>query len=234
MKKLLLIAIAVLAMMLLSQSSRSADHIDSPRALSAGPEVDVTDQYAWMSPDAKSVFIVMGFLRNASVDSRFSDSAQYVVRTFSRQKFGDPPGPEVDIICVFSKAQIIQCWAGNESYVTGDASNPAGITSADGKLRVFAGLRSDAMFFNSAGFRATARMVTAALPNLQVDTSGCPQVNAETSAALIKQLGTSPTGGTAVNAFNMLNDLDIALVVDKSILTKNGPILSISLATYRP
>jgi hypothetical protein len=187
-----------------------------------------------MSPDAKSVFIVMGFLRNASVDSRFSDSAQYVVRTFSRQKFGDPPGPEVDIICVFSKAQIIQCWAGNESYVTGDASNPAGITSADGKLRVFAGLRSDAMFFNSAGFRATARMVTAALPNLQVDTSGCPQVNAETSAALIKQLGTSPTGGTAVNAFNMLNDLDIALVVDKSILTKNGPILSISLATYRP
>src|SRR5713101_7770866 len=117
MKKFQLIAIAILAMMVLSQSSRSADHVDSPRAV-ADPTADVTDQYVWMSPDATSVFIVMGFLRNASVDSRFPDSVQYVVHTTSRPKFGDPPSPEVNIICVFSKAQIIQCWAGNESYVT--------------------------------------------------------------------------------------------------------------------
>jgi hypothetical protein len=232
MKKFQLSAIAILAMLLLSQPSWSADHVDSPIARS-DPAADVTDQYLWMSPDAKTIFIVMGFFRNASVDSRFSDSVQYVVHTTSRQKFGDPPSAEVDIICVFSKAQIIQCWAGDESYVTGDASNPNGITSADGKLRVFSGLRSDAMFFNSAGFRDTARTVTTALPSLQVDTAGCPTVDPATSATLVNKLRTT-AGGPAVNAFNKLNDLDIILTVDKSILTKNGPILSLWLSTNRP
>src|SRR5262245_38796730 len=117
MRQFRFIAIALLAMMLLSQSSRSADHIDSPRAV-ADPAADVTDQYVWMSPDAQRVFIVIGFLRNASVDSRFPDSVQYVVHTTSRPKYGDLPSPEVRIICVFSAAQIIQCWAGDEAYVT--------------------------------------------------------------------------------------------------------------------
>lgn len=233
MKKFRLIAIAMLAMMLLSQSSRSADHVDSPRAV-ADPTADVTDQYAWMSPDANSVFIIMAFVRNASTASRFSDSVQYVIHTTSRPSFGAPPSPEVNIICVFSKAQMIQCWAGNESYVTGDANNTNGITSADGKLRVFAGLRQDAMFFNSAGFRATSRLVTAALPNLQADAAGCPSVDVATSTALVTQLRTSPTGGPPVNAFNALNDLNVIIAVDKSIVTKNGPILSLWVSTNRP
>jgi hypothetical protein len=232
MKKFTFIAIAILAMMLLSQSSRSADHIDSPRAI-AVPACDITDQRVWMSPDGKNVNIAMAFLRNATVDSRFADDCQYVARTFSRPKFGDPPGPEVDLICVFSKDQTIQCWAGNESYVTGNADNLAGITSADGKLRVFAGQRQDAMFFNSTGFRRTVRTVTAALPTLQVDASGCPQVDAATAAELRRQLGVSPTDGAPVNAFLQLNDRFIVAQVEKSILTKNGPILSFSVATFR-
>jgi hypothetical protein len=233
MKKFRLITIPILAMMLLSQSSRAADHVDSPRT-ATDPTADITDQYAWMSPNAQSVFLIMGFVRNASTESRFSDSVQYVLHTTSRAKFGDAPSPEVNIICVFSKAQMIQCWAGNESYVTGDASNPSGITSADGKLRVFAGLRQDAMFFNSAGFRATARQVTAALPSLQFDAASCPTVDVATSDALVTQLRTSPTGSSPANAFDALNELMIIIAVDKSILTKNGPILSVWVSTNRP
>jgi hypothetical protein len=232
MKKLLLIAIAILAMMLLSQSSRSADHIDSPIPISM-PQCDFTDQRVWMSPDGRNVNIILGFVRNATVNSQFSDACQYVARFFSRPNFGDPPGPEVDLICIFSKDQTIQCWAGNESYVTGNANNLAGITSADGKLRVFAGVRQDVMFFNSAGFRRTARTVTAALPSLQLDASGCPQVDAATSAELSRQLRVSPTDGPPVNAFNQLNDVFLVAQVEKSILTRNGPILSFSGATFR-
>src|SRR5438445_11416556 len=109
MRKFQLIAIAILAILLLFQSSWSADHVDSPNAR-ADPAADITDQYAWMSPDAKSVFLIMGFVRNASTASQFSDSVQYVLHTTSRPSFGAAPSPEVNIMCVFSKAQIIQCW----------------------------------------------------------------------------------------------------------------------------
>src|SRR6266851_7593742 len=115
MKKFRVIALAVLAMMFLSQSSRSADHADGPRA-SADPAADITDVFAWMSPDAQRVFLVMDLVRNATTASRFSDSVQYVFHTTSRPSFGASPSPEVAIICTFNQAQMIQCWAGNDEY----------------------------------------------------------------------------------------------------------------------
>ena len=227
------LALVIVMMLFLSQSSRSADHADGPAAL-ADPAADITDVLAWMSPDAQRVFLVMDLVRNATTASRFSDSVQYVFHTTSRPSFGAPPSPEATLICTFNQAQIIQCWAGNDEYVTGDASTITGIVSDDGKFRVFAGLRNDPFFFNLAGFRATSRMVAGAAASLQFDPAGCPLLDATTSAALVTQLRTAPGGGPAVNNFDRFNVLAIVIAIDKSIVTKNGPILSVWGSTNRP
>ena len=227
------LALAIVMMLCLSQSSRSADHVDGPAA-SADPAVDITDVFAWMSPDAQRVFLVMSLVRNATTASRFSNSVQYVFHTASRPRFGAPPSSEVTLICTFDQAQTIQCWAGGDEYVTGDASNTNGIVSEDGKFRVFAGLRNDAFFFNLAGFRETARTVASAAASLQFDPAGCPQLDAATSAALVTQLRTAPGGGPPLNNFDKFNVLAIVIEIDKSIVTKNGPILSFWGSTNRP
>jgi hypothetical protein len=237
MKQCRFLVLVVLALLVLCQSTQSADHVDGPAA-SADPTADITDVFAWMSPDTTAVFLAMDLVRNATTASRFSDSVQYVFHTTSRPTFSAPPSAEVTIICTFNPAQnlaqTIQCWAGNEAYVTGDASTINGITTNDGKFRVFAGLRNDPFFFNLRGLRATSQMVAAAAGGLQFDPAGCPTLNAATSVALVTQLGTAPGGGPAVNNFDRFNVLAIVIAVNKSLVTKNGPILSVWGSTNRP
>ena len=210
----------------------AADHIDGPQA-SADPSADITDAFAWMTPDASKVILVMDLTRNADVGSRFSDSVQYVFHTTSSASYGGTKSEDVSVICQFDAQQRVECWAGDEAYVTGDASGLAGIASSNAKLRVFTGLRNDPFFFNLPGFRATARAVTAAAPSLTFDAAGCPAVDSATSTALVTQLQSAPDGGPAVDGFANFNVIAIVVEVDKSILTENGPILSVATATYR-
>jgi hypothetical protein len=210
----------------------AADHVDGPQA-SADPAADITDVFAWMTPNASKLILVMDLTRNADQTSRFSDSVQYVFHTASRPSFGAAPSAEVPVICVFDQQQQIQCWVGDQAYVSGDAGGRDGITSRNGKLRVFAGLRNDPFFFNLAGFRETARTVTAAAGGLTVDAAGCPALDEATAQALVTQLQSAPGGGPAVNSFDQFNVLAIVLEVDKSLVTTNGPIVSVAAATYR-
>jgi hypothetical protein len=216
-----------------------ADHEDSPAVL-ADPTSDFGDVLAWMSPDAEDLNLVATVVRRATPSSRFSDSVQYVFHTTSRDAFDDAPSEEVNIICTFEGTtdQTVSCWAGDESYVTGDASDPAGIVSDDGQLRVFAGLRNDAFFFNSSGFNATRGAVRMAAGGLDFDAAGCPAVNQATSDALVSLLMSSvPMGGgdpiPAVDAFANANILVLALQVDKSIVTSEGSIVSVWGSTNR-
>jgi hypothetical protein len=230
------LALGVLMIGLSLQPSRAADHADGPRA-SADPAADITDVFAWMSPDATRVNLVMHLVRNATTTSRFSDSVQYVFHTTSSASFGAAPSRELDIICVFNPAQKIRCFAGERKHVgehiAGDASNLNGIETADGKLKVFAGLREDPFFFNLAGFRQTSRIVAGAAASLTFDPAGCPALDAATSAALVNQLQTAPGGGPAVDNFARFNVLAIVVSVDKSIVTKGGPILAVWGSTNR-
>ena len=127
----------------------------------------------------------------------------------------------------------MKCWAAGEAFVQGDPSNPAGISNDDGTLRVFAGLRNDPFFFNLAGFRETARTVTAAAGSLTFDGAGCPALDDATASALVTQLKTAPGGGPAVDSFAGFNVLALVVVVDKDLVTQNGPIVSVSASTRR-
>jgi hypothetical protein len=227
-----LIATGALVACLLCRTAGAADHADGPRA-SADPSADITDVFAWVSPNAARLNLVMDLVRNATPASRFSDSVQYVFHTTSRARFGATPSDEVDIVCTFNPAQKIRCQAGGELVVAGDASGVNGIASANGKLRVFAGLRDDPFFFNLAGFRATARTVAGAASSLTFDAAGCPALDAATSAALVSQLRSAPGGGPPVDNFARFNVLAIVLSLDKSVVTKGGPIVTVWGSTNR-
>jgi len=228
----ILVTLAMLAVTAAYRPVHAADHADGPAAKN-DPSADITDVFAWMSADARKLYLVMDLVRNASTQSKFSDAVQYVFHTTSRAKFGDPASPEVDIICTFDAAQTVQCWAGHESYVTGNASDSAGITSGDGKLRVFTGLRDDPFFFNLDGFKATGKAVAHAASSLTFDAAGCPALDQATATALVTQLKTTPSGGPAVDNFAHFNVLALVVAVDKSVVTKNGPIVAVSGSTYR-
>jgi hypothetical protein len=208
----------------------AADHQDGPAA-TAEPSADITDVFAWMSSDASQVNLVMDVFPFAGGSPQFSNAVQYVFHTSSRPSFGAAAASTVNVICTFDTAQNISCWAGDE-YVTGNASAAAGLSSASGKLKVFAGMRNDPFFFNLDGFKATAADVTAVKGSLSFDTNGCPMLDGPTASALVTQLGSAPDGGAPKDHFLGANLLAIVVQLDKSILTAGGPLVSVWAATH--
>jgi hypothetical protein len=230
-RTVVLMALVAAAGLWLRPPARAADHADGPAA-SADPTADITDVLAWMSPDARQLHLVMDLVRDARPAHRFSDQVQYVFHTSSRATFGATSATSYDIICEFDPSGEIRCWSGTDEFMGGDASNPAGLVSRSGRLRVFAGLRNDPFFFNLRGFQATARTVAAAAPALSFDAAGCPRLDAATSAALVNSLRTTD-GGAAVDGFNGFNVLALAIAVDKTLVTRGGPIVGVWGSTHR-
>jgi hypothetical protein len=209
--------------------ARSADHLDSPAA-KADPAADIADVYAFN--DASHAVFAMTVFPVASTSSKFSDTVVYVLHTASAAAYGATSASE-DISCTFNAAQTIQCWAGTDEYVTGDASATTGLASADGKLKVFAGLRADPFFFNLDGFHRAEAIVEGAAGSLTFDPAGCPLLDNGTAATLRTQLTTSADGGPAVDFFANLDALAIVVSIDKSLVTKGGALVSVWGATYK-
>jgi hypothetical protein len=228
-------ALSTLTVVGTARLARSADHLDSP-ATKADPTVDINDLYGWMDGSslvlALTVFPAAMAGTDAGAGAKFSDKVQYVLHTSSGPAYGNTTASE-DIICTFNAAQKISCWVGTDEYVTGDASATAGLASADGKFKVFAGLRADPFFFNLEGFKNTVATVESAAPTLTFDVAGCPNLSAAQAALLRSQLQTSADGGAPSDFFAPLNGLAIVVSVDKTLVTKGGAILSTWASTHR-
>jgi hypothetical protein len=210
------------------------DHLDGP-AVVADPASDLTDLYAWMSPDGGTVQLVLAVHPDAgavTAGARFSTTTRYVFHVESAAT-ADAAGTRTDLICTFDAAtpQRVSCWLGGE-YLTGDASSRSGIQSTSGKLKVFAGLRADPAAFNAAGFTQLASTVTTAAGSLTFDAAGCPALSASTSAALVGLLS-HDAGGPATSAFANANVLALVASVDKALLSAGGPVLKVWASTNR-
>ncbi len=216
-----------LALTVLSAASwaMAADHLDAPGAI-ADPTADITDLYTW-TDQTNVVFVLNVTPLAANPAAKFSDKVQYVIHTESSAKFG-MPGELVDIIVTFDANQKASVWVGPKGYVAGDASATTGLASADGKFKVFTGLRDDPFFFNLEGFKETVAIVNGAIAGgtLMLDPAGCPKLDAMTSGALVKQLKSAKGGGAPVDFFGGKNVLSIVLSVDKSLLNQGGKIMS--------
>lgn len=210
----------------------AADHADGPGVTQA-PAADITDVYAWMA-DASHVALVMNVFPSADTTSRFSTTLKYVFHVSSRVQYGTSPGPEVPIICTFDNGtpQRVSCWVGTADYVTGDATGPAGVSSTDGRVKVFTGLRDDPFFFNRNGYSQFRSTVAAIAPNELFDMGGCMQVDHNTSLTLMGQLQSNGMGGAASDYFNAKNVLSIVLQLDKALVaTQAQPVLSVWAST---
>ncbi len=211
----------------------AADHQDGPAA-KADPASDITDIFTWMSPDTNQVYLVMDVFPAATATSKFSNTTQYVFHTAAHPAFGMASTSGEDVVCTFDATQQISCWAGT-SYVHGDATSLAGITSSDKKLKVYAGLRDDPFFFNLDGFKDAAADVHANAANVTFDSAGCPDLSKVASGTttyqqiLFKDLTHTNHGANPpVDHFKGLNVLAIVIAVDKTVLLgSGGPLLSV-------
>lgn len=208
---------------------RAADHLDAPAtSMASNRMADITDVYAWMSSDGSKVNLVMDVSPAEDGTHAFGPSVQYVFHVTSTAAYGTS-GTEQDVICTFASNTSVQCWIAKGSpattvdYVTGDPSATAGIANASGKMKVFAGKRSDPFFFNLAGFKTVVGLVEAA-GQPQTNAAGCPLLPAATAAALRQTL--QATQGSAVgpcpenqaDCFANFNVMSIVLQIDKTEL----------------
>jgi len=241
MQRFLSRATVLVAVFTAGASALASDHIDAPATI-ADPAADITDVYAWMSADGKSVELALDVSPFATATTKFSDAVTYAIHVNSNTAFNSKVSTpkETLIICQFNTAGTIQCWAGKDEYVTGDASKTAGIASASGKLKVFAGLRNDPFFFNLTGFKNAVGAVEASQGSaspLPVNVAGCPTVPPATSMALVNALKLSGTAANSaappVDTFAGKNVLAIVLEIDKTVLTVGGPVLGIWSSTHQ-
>lgn len=227
-KKILSLSLAAAAL-LCAPSAFAADHLDAPGAV-ADPAADITDVYTWV--EGSKVVMVLNVTPSATTSSKFSDTVQYVLHTTSGPSFGMTTS-SLDFIATFDASQTIQLWAGSADYVTGDASATAGLSSASGRVKVFAGLRDDPFFFNLDGFKVATSTVAAAAPGLTFDGTGCPAVDASTSAAVVGLLKSDGVGGAGKNFFAGLNVLSIVVEVDKTLVADGGDAVSVWASTHK-
>lgn len=217
--------------------ARGADHTDSP-AVSGDPLNDIADFFAWMSDDAANLNLVLTVNPFATPDTRFGNASQYVFHVESRADLLTNIETEAKVVCQFYDADAIECWVLDESgavvdYVTGDPSDPAGIASDSGQVRVFAGLRDDPFYFNLDGFLRTVDTVRGAAASLTFDEGGCPTVDAATSAELVRQLTTDADDSPATDDLQDANVLALVVQIDKTLVNGGGPVLATWASTHR-
>jgi hypothetical protein len=222
LKKLALIGgVAGLALIaLLASQGRAADHADSP-TLASNPMADITDVYAWMT--GSNLNLVMDVSPLDDRTRNLGPSVLYVFHVTSKSGLGVgmSGGTETKVICRFASNSSVQCWVTNASgtttkdYVTGDPRGEEGVTSVLGKVKVFAGRRSDPSFFNVTGLTDAVATINALAPT--VDATGCP------SAITAAQAGTVRTAlATGADAFAGKNVVAIVVQVDRSLVNASG------------
>lgn len=213
----------ILALLMVGlETAQAADHIDGPGAV-ADPTADITDLFAWTNSNATKINLIMNVGPLGSATG-FSDAVTYAFHIESTQEYG-VAGTSALVTCEFYDGVNIECW-GPGVYVTGDASDPAGIANTASSLKVFAGPRNDPFFMEFAGFTdAVGAVVDAGI----TPDGTCPAVDAGTSAALV---GLLTGGGTPVDTFAGSSVQSLVVQIDKALVAEGGPILAISAATY--
>jgi len=232
MKRFMGISAVSFGMLFCIWNANAADHIDSPAPI-ATPAADITDYFAWMTPDATHVNLVMTVSPFATADSQWSDAIVYAMHVSSMEGYGAEDVEKSQLICRFYNADGsgVECWMGDE-YVAGDPSDPAGIWSESGMIRVYAGLRNDPFFFEFTGFQNAVSTVIGAASSLEFDDEGCPAVDEATSGVLVGQLQSGADGAEASDTFAGANVLALVVQIDKSLVNGGGQFLSTWASTH--
>jgi hypothetical protein len=200
-------------------AAEASDHLDTPSVI-ADPAADIGDIFAWMSPDAKRLNLVM-----AVVGKGFSDRHAYVFHVDSGPRFGATRA-SVDITCRFDGTEA-DCRAGTADRAQGDASRPEGLAGKAGRMRVFAGPRDDPFFNNVRGTREAYDFAAAALrKGVAGDRAGCPAFGAETARTVLDLWGHT-SGGPAQNLLAGWTPASLVISVDVDAVAPGGRMLAV-------
>lgn len=221
-------ALGVGALLCSGQIGHAADHLDAPATqMAANAMADITDVYAWMSSDGSKVNLAMDVSPADDGSHHFGPSTLYVFHVTSRPGFG-MAGSTQNVVCKFASDTSAQCWVVNGStvvdYVSGDPSATVGVSNPTGKMKMFAGRRSDPFFFNLGGFKTTVATVEAAAAGITFNPAGCPVIDATTANTLRTQLVTPPATqvgpcpAAQADCFANFNVMSIVLQIDKTEL----------------
>lgn len=242
--------VAVSCALLFAGSGHAADHIDSTSLATAPLAMgDINDVYAWMSSDGSKVNLVMTVSPADPGGRSFGPGVQYAFHLTSKSGAAadvvakPAAGVTTTVICTFPTMAAAQCWvtgaSGVKDYVAGDASNTAGLTSSSGKLRLFAGRRSDPFFFNLQGFRAGTAQLNTFRGAVVSNNANCPDLSAtnagivRTTLAATQAAAASPCPANQADCFAGLNVMAIVVQVDKSLVNApNNTILSVWGSTH--
>lgn len=192
-----------------SSPVRASDHLDTP-TVATNPRADIGDLYAWTSPDAKQLNLVMTI-----VGETFSDNVEYTFHIDSGKRLG-ATASTTSIVCRFGADQAADCRA--------DGVDPS-------RLRVFAGRRDDPFFNNVKGTRAAYQRAAAALRNgAAVDAGGCPNFDASTVQA-IQFEWRHTEGGPASDLLAGWTPAALVIAIDLDVVAKDGPLLGVWATT---
>ena len=214
-------AMALAAPLLAAGPSWASDHLDTA-AVVADPRADIGDLYAWTSPDGRRLNLAMTI-----VGKSFSDRLTYAFHVDSGARFGATHA-SVTITCRIGAET--DCRAGDVG-ARGDAGDPKGLASADGRLRVFAGPRDDPFFNNVRGSRDAFNFAGAILSaGAARDAAGCPRFG-EVTAYEIQDRWRYTDGGTAKNFLAGWTPMALVVSVDLGLVAKGGKALAVWGAT---
>jgi len=205
----------------LASRGQAADRVASSTLAIANPMADITDVYAWMA-STTTLALVMDVSPQDAGSHSFDPTVLYVFHLTSKSGLGvnTTGGTETKVICRFASSTSVQCWvagaSGLKDYVTGDPSNPAGVTSPSGKVKVFAGRRSDPASFNLTGFNAAVSTYASYLARVP-DNAGCP-----TAITGAEATGLRTTLSTGSDNFSASNVMAIVVQLDKSLVNATG------------
>src|SRR5579862_5202379 len=99
-------ALGIAAGLAVAAPARASDHLDTPTVV-ADPSADIGDLFAWTSPEARRLNLVMTI-----VGHQFSDRLHYAFHVDSGARFGATTAT-VTILCRFDAAGAAECWAGD-------------------------------------------------------------------------------------------------------------------------
>lgn len=183
--------------------------------VTANPMADITDVYSWMT--GSNLNLVMNVSPFDDGNRSFGPGVLYVFHLTSKPELTSPGGTETKVTLRFASNTSVECWVtgatGTKDYVTGDPSNTAGVTSTLGKIKVFAGRRSDPSFFNATGFASAVAAIKLLPGFMQPDADGCPERTLPGSALSIRNvLATGPDAFATANVMSIVVQLDKSLV----------------------
>ncbi|MHB8811777.1 MAG: DUF4331 family protein [Steroidobacteraceae bacterium] len=202
----------------------ASNHLDTS-VVTANPQANIGDIYAWTAPDGRHLNLVMDV-----VGRSFSDKLGYVFYIDSGPRFGKTTATRT-IVCRFPDVNVTDCRLGRIDRARGDAGVLAGLEGRKHRFRVFAGLRDDPFFNNVKGTRAAQQVAFAALKaGAPVDRASCPMFDQATARSVLYQWRHTD-GGPATNFLAHWTTSALVISVDIGAVDRGGSMLAVWAAT---